>query len=122
VLFSGLAHLKTSEVGEVLEHAVRRIERFLDRRGLLGTREDDLDLSGEGDPECNLACSAVAQGQAFASLKGGFALARYLAAAGELTDIPRRSPDRGPPYWKSQVLRRQAVGPKGNDGRGDEAA
>jgi hypothetical protein len=49
-------------------------------------------------------------------------IARYLAAAGELTDIPRRSPDRGPPYWKSQVLRRQAVGPKGNDGRGDEAA
>jgi hypothetical protein len=43
----------------VLEHVVRRIERHLDRRGLLGTREDDLDLSGEGDPESNLATSAV---------------------------------------------------------------
>ena len=43
----------------MLEHAVRRIERHLDRRGLLGTREDDLDLSGEGDPESNLATSAV---------------------------------------------------------------
>ena len=42
----------------MLEHAVRRIERHLDRRGLLGTRNDDLDLSGEGDPESNLATSA----------------------------------------------------------------
>ena len=58
LVFSGLGHLKTSEVGEVLEHAVRRIERHLDRRGLLGTRNDDLDLSGEGDPESNLATSA----------------------------------------------------------------
>ncbi len=52
-------HLKTREVGDVLEHAVRRIERHLDRCGLLETREDDLDLSGEGDPESNLASSAV---------------------------------------------------------------
>lgn len=42
-VFSSLGHLKTSEVGELLEHAVRRIERHLDRRGLLGTRDDDLD-------------------------------------------------------------------------------
>jgi hypothetical protein len=34
-------------------------ERHLDRSGLLGTRDDDLDLSGEGDPESNLASSAV---------------------------------------------------------------
>jgi len=58
-LFAGLGHLKTSEVGDVLEHAARRIERHLDRCGLLGTRGDDLDLSGEGDPESNLASSAV---------------------------------------------------------------
>lgn len=58
-MFAGLGHLKTSEVGDVLEQAVRRIERHLDRRGLLGTRSDDLDLSGEGDPESNLATSAV---------------------------------------------------------------
>jgi hypothetical protein len=56
---SGLGHPKTSEVGDVLERAVRRIERHLDRCGLLGTRNDDLDLSGEGDPESNLATSAV---------------------------------------------------------------
>ena len=56
--FSGLGQLRTSEVGVVLEQAVRRIERHLDRRGLLGTRGDDLDLSGEGDPESNLATSA----------------------------------------------------------------
>jgi hypothetical protein len=38
LVFASLGHLKTSEVGDVLEHAVRRIERHLDRRGLLGTR------------------------------------------------------------------------------------
>ena len=143
LVFSCLGHLKTSEVGEVLEQVVRRIERRLDRRGLLGTKEDDLDLSGEGDPESNLATSAVS-GQSppagpqwsaglqplrpralaydkplCASLDGftlhaaireggldaegreallryvprgprrGFALARYLAAAGELTEVAR---------------------------------
>jgi hypothetical protein len=46
-------------VGEVLEQAARRIERHLDRRGLLGTRDDDLDLRGDGDLESNLASSAV---------------------------------------------------------------
>ena len=40
LVFAGLGHLKTSEVGDVLEHAVRRIERYLDRRGLLGTRDE----------------------------------------------------------------------------------
>ena len=37
-------------------------------------------------------------------------IARLLAAAGEPTEVPRRSPGRGPPYWKSRVLRRQALG------------
>ena len=37
------------------------------------------------------------------------AIARYLAAAGELTEVPSRSPGRWPPYWKSRVLRRQAA-------------
>jgi hypothetical protein len=36
-------------------------------------------------------------------------IARYLAAVGEATEVPRRSPGRGPPYWKSQVLRRQVL-------------
>ena len=58
-LFAGLGHLKTSEVGDVLERAVRRIEKHLDRCGLPGTKEDHLDLSGEGDPESNLASSVV---------------------------------------------------------------
>ena len=57
--FAGLGHLKTNEVGDVLERAVRRIEKHLSRCGLLGTKDDDLDLSGEGDPESNLASSAV---------------------------------------------------------------
>jgi hypothetical protein len=37
-------------------------------------------------------------------------VARFLAAVGEATEVPRRSPGRGPPYWKSRVLRRQAFG------------
>ncbi len=36
--------------------------------------------------------------------------ARYLAAIGELTDVPGRSPSRGPPYSKSVILRRKALG------------
>jgi hypothetical protein len=34
----------------------------------------------------------------------------YLASLGESTDVPTRSPSRGPPYWKSKVLRQKAMG------------
>jgi hypothetical protein len=52
---------------------------------------------------------------------------RYLAHVGEMTEVPRRSPDRGPPHWKSRVLRLQALGNEeessGSQGYGgDEAA
>ena len=53
-------------------------------------------------------------------------IARYLAAAGEATEVPRRSPGRGPPYWKSRVLRRQALededGWRSEGGGGEESA
>ena len=55
----GLGHLKTSEVGAVLERTVRRFERHLRRRGLLRLDEDDADPDLPGDPENNLAASAV---------------------------------------------------------------
>ncbi len=42
-------------------------------------------------------------------------VARFLAATGEPTELPRRSPGRGPPYWKSRVLRRQALGEEDDD-------
>ncbi|MCC6646611.1 MAG: transposase [Polyangiaceae bacterium] len=32
----------------------------------------------------------------------------YLRGIGEPCDVPERSPSRGPPYWKSTVLRRKA--------------
>jgi hypothetical protein len=35
---------------------------------------------------------------------------RYLAKIGEPACVPARSPNRGPPHWKSTVLRRQAGG------------
>ena len=44
-------------------------------------------------------------------------VARFLAAMGEATGVPRRSPGRGRPYWKSRVLRRQALGDE-DDGQG----
>jgi hypothetical protein len=45
--------------GEVLERPVWRIERHLRRCGLLGIDTDEAEPDGEGDPEGNLAASAV---------------------------------------------------------------
>jgi hypothetical protein len=38
------------------------------------------------------------------------AIRRFLKGADEVVDVPERSPSRGPPYWKSTVLRRKAMG------------
>jgi hypothetical protein len=35
-------------------------------------------------------------------------IVRYLTKLGEPIDVPARSTSRGPPYWKSTVLRRKA--------------
>ena len=51
-----------------------------------------------------------------AVVRNPLSVARYLAAVGELTEVPGRSPPRAPPYWKSQVLRRQALGNQGEGG------
>ena len=58
--WEGLGHLRTSEVGEVLERLVRRMERHFRRSGQLRPSEEE---GGQGDPEGNLAASAVS-GQA----------------------------------------------------------
>ena len=61
-----------------------------------------------------------------ALVKDPASIARTLAAAGEATEVPRRSPGRGPPYWKSRVLRRQVLGEEdeggGRRGGADEVA
>jgi hypothetical protein len=45
-----------------------------------------------------------------------------LATLGEATEVPRRSPGRGPPYWNSRVSRRQVLGgADGGAGRGHRA-
>ncbi len=54
-----LGHLKTSEVGDVLERTPKRFERYLCRRGMLRPDEDDGDPDIPGDPEANVAASAV---------------------------------------------------------------
>ena len=45
-----------------------------------------------------------------AVIKNPESIARYLARIGEPTEPPARAPDRGPPYWASTILRRQALG------------
>ena len=45
---------------------------------------------------------------------------RYLTALGDLTEVPRRSPGRAPPYWKSRVLRRLAAGDLSDDIRDEQ--
>lgn len=39
-------------------------------------------------------------------VKDAASISRTLATVGEAVEEPRRSPGRGPPYWKSRVLRR----------------
>jgi hypothetical protein len=58
-----------------------------------------------------LACPAC-QGRMrlVAVLRNPARIARYLASIGEPTELAARSPSRGPPYWKSRVLRRMATG------------
>ncbi len=61
-----------------------------------------------------------------ATVKEPASITRYLAAVGEPSEVPRRSPGRGPPYWKSRVLRRQVLGDEESYGShgsaGDEVA
>ena len=38
-------------------------------------------------------------------------VARTLVAVGEATEVPPRSPGRGPPYWKSRVLKQDTNPP-----------
>ena len=45
-----------------------------------------------------------------ALVKDPASIARHLATVEEATEVPQRSPGRGPPYWKSRVLRRQVLG------------
>jgi hypothetical protein len=55
-----------------------------------------------------------------AVIKDPASIARYLAGVGEPTELPARSPSRGPPYWKSRVLRRQSLGDE--DDRGSRSS
>ena len=58
-----------------------------------------------------LACPVCGGRMRFiAALRDPGSIARYLAGVGEPTELPARSPDRGPPYWKSIILRQRALG------------
>ena len=58
--WQALGHLQTREVGQVLQRAVRRIDKYLRRHGLLDAFDPDAERQ---DPEDQLAASAVS-GQA----------------------------------------------------------
>ena len=62
--------------------------------------------------------------QLIALLTGRESIVGYLRAIGEATEVPASSPKRGPPYWKSQQLRRQTLGrpPAGGHAADDDAA
>jgi hypothetical protein len=52
-------------------------------------------------------------------------IARYLAAAGEASEAPRRSPSRGPRYGSSRVPRREHLDVEEDwrrEGGGEESA
>jgi hypothetical protein len=58
-----------------------------------------------------LRCSACKESRLVAfSCKEQKSIRRFLRAIGEPTDVPTRSPSRGPPYWRSTVLRKKALG------------
>lgn len=59
LVWEQLRHLQTREVGDLLERALRRMDRHLRRRGLLDLANNDDDERGAADPEANLAASAV---------------------------------------------------------------
>jgi hypothetical protein len=50
-----------------------------------------------------------------ALIRNPASIARYLAGTFEPTELPPRSPDRGPPYWASTILRRKAPGAEPGD-------
>ncbi|WP_437968663.1 transposase [Sorangium sp. So ce260] len=188
LVWNELGHLRTGEVGQVLEHAVGRMLRYLRRHGHL---EIEHDVEEDDEPEAALCASAVSgrEPRHTSSPRNGSAgsrrplrarsrttsrcalrsmaspctqrrapvrtisvaaigrstnraellrrtcaidvlecpackgrmklvamvteprnIARFLSALGEPTDVPARSPNRGPPYWKSTVVRRKAPG------------
>jgi hypothetical protein len=58
-----------------------------------------------------LACPACGgRMRPIAVVRNPASIERYLEGVGEVTALPTRSPDRGPPYWRSTMLRRRATG------------
>ena len=78
--------------------------RSVDLRGLRRLRPLRFDVDVLHCPKCNGRMKLVAM------VTNPVSIARYLAKLGELADVPPRAPSRGPPYWKSTVLRRKALG------------
>lgn len=63
LVFDALPHLQTREVGEVLDKTVRRIARYLTRRGLLGDSGEPYPACEEEEPEHASLCASAASGQ-----------------------------------------------------------
>jgi hypothetical protein len=89
--WQGLGHLQTSEVGAVLESTVRRIERHLRRRGLLGIDEDGADRARRsmGSP-----CTRP-RGRALFTRRAG----RRSCATCCARRLPKSASSRAPTAW-----------------------
>jgi hypothetical protein len=98
--------LKSIEVREV-EHArfyiVSCVSRELERALIVPGRKTLVE-GIESCPACKGRMKLVAM------VTEPRNIVRFLCALGEPTDVPARSPNRGPPYWKSTVVRRKALG------------
>jgi hypothetical protein len=62
--------------------------------------------------ECPNCCS-TGRMKLLAMITDGNSIQRYLAKLGEPSDVPGRSPSRGPPYWKSRLLRLKSMAGQG---------
>ena len=71
------------------------------RRPLSGAPQDNVRRETLACPSCGGTMKLLAL------LTDPKSITRYLRAIGQPTDAPERSPARGPPYWKSTVLRRR---------------
>ena len=70
-------------------------------------RDDRLILSGGDEGPIHLRVEGT---ETLAVTKDPDRVARYLAWIGEPTELTARAPNRGPPSWKSRLLRRKALG------------
>jgi hypothetical protein len=94
-----------------------------DRTGPAGGYRPSAELLARTFAVDVLSCpSCQGRMRLLAVIKEPAGMAGTLAVVGEATEVPRRSAGRGPAYWKSRILRRQALGDEEECGSHGEGA